>query len=41
MKKLHARDWAVENFEQQKVWRNYLEYFNCHLNPYVFKSIIW
>lgn len=28
-----ARDWAVENFEQQKVWRNYLEYFNYHLDP--------
>lgn len=23
-----ARVWAVKNFEQKTVWRNYLEYFN-------------
>lgn len=30
----HARKWVIENFEQQKVWKNYLNFYNTILNEF-------
>lgn len=30
----HARKWVIENFEQQKVWKNYLNFYNTILNKF-------